>query len=82
MRLPARGGWADLSPGCQGGRGELHLDRADLHLNCLAGIAGAPAMSLPLATVDGAPLGLSVLAAPGADLDLTDLAVRLGAHRY
>jgi hypothetical protein len=26
--------------------------------------------------VDGAPIGVSALAAPGADLDLTDLAVR------
>jgi amidase len=45
-----------------------------LHLTCLAAIAGAPALSLPLATANGAPIGLSLIAAPGSDLDLTDLA--------
>jgi Asp-tRNA(Asn)/Glu-tRNA(Gln) amidotransferase A subunit family amidase len=49
---------------------------ATLRLTCLAGLAGVPAISIPLAGVDGAPVGISVLAAPGADLDLTDLAVR------
>jgi Asp-tRNA(Asn)/Glu-tRNA(Gln) amidotransferase A subunit family amidase len=49
---------------------------ATLRLTCLAGLAGVPAISMPLARVDGAPIGVSALAAPGADLDLTDLAVR------
>ena len=44
--------------------------------SCLAGLAGAPAVSMPLLTVDGAPVGVSAAAAPGADLDLTDLACR------
>ncbi|HEY2173527.1 MAG TPA: amidase [Mycobacteriales bacterium] len=43
---------------------------ATLGLTCLAGLAGAPAVSMPLMTVDGAPVGLSAIAAPGADLDL------------
>jgi amidase len=49
---------------------------ATLGLTCLAGLAGAPAVSIPLLTVDGAPVGVSAVAAPGADLDLTDLACR------
>ncbi|GLZ45587.1 amidase [Actinomycetospora sp. NBRC 106375] len=50
---------------------------ATLGLTCLAGVAGAPAVSLPLLRVDGAPVGLSVVAAPGADRDLTDLAATI-----
>ncbi len=47
-----------------------------LQLTCLAGLAGAPAISMPLMWVDGGPVGVSGLAAPGTDRDLTDLAVR------
>lgn len=49
---------------------------ATLRLTCLAGLAGIPAISMPLARVDGAPVGVSALAEPGADLALTDLAER------
>jgi amidase len=49
---------------------------ATLGLTVLAGLAGAPAVSMPLLTVDGAPVGLSAVAAPGADRALTDLACR------
>lgn len=44
---------------------------------CAAGFAGAPQISLPLATLEGCPLGLSLVAAPGEDLLLMDLAKRL-----
>jgi len=44
---------------------------------CAAGFAGAPQISLPLATLEGCPLGLSLIAAPGEDLLLMDLAKRL-----
>lgn len=54
---------------------------ATLRLTCLAGLAGAPAISMPLSKVGGAPVGVSALAAPGADLDLTDLAERATADR-
>jgi Asp-tRNA(Asn)/Glu-tRNA(Gln) amidotransferase A subunit family amidase len=40
----------------------------------VAGIAGAPAVSIPLCCVDGAPVGLSAVAAPGADLPLVRFA--------
>jgi amidase len=36
-------------------------------LTCIAGTTGAPQISLPLAEVDGLPVGLSLLGAPGAD---------------
>ncbi len=36
-------------------------------LTCLASLAGAPAISLPLASVEGLPVGIGLVAAPGAD---------------
>ncbi|MBI1394725.1 MAG: amidase [Betaproteobacteria bacterium] len=42
-----------------------------------AGHAGLPQISLPLARIDGCPLGLSIVAAPGNDLLLLDVARRL-----
>ncbi len=36
-------------------------------LTTIAGLAGAPAVSLPLAAVDGRPVGVSLLARPGED---------------
>jgi len=47
---------------------------------CLLGIAGhggLPQVSLPLATLDGCPLGLSIAAARGGDTMLLELARRL-----
>ncbi len=48
-----------------------------LGLLCIAGHAGLPQLSLPLAQLDGAPLGLSLIAAPGADGMLLEIAERL-----
>ena len=39
-------------------------------LTCLAGLAGAPQLSLPLASVEGLPVGVGLLARPGADATL------------
>ena len=36
-------------------------------LTCIAGTTGTPQINLPLAEVDGLPVGLSLLAARGAD---------------
>ncbi|NAS20849.1 amidase [Herbidospora sp. NEAU-GS84] len=47
---------------------------ATLRLTCLAPIAGAPVLSLPVTRVDGLPLGLSLTAAPGGDENLFALA--------
>jgi amidase len=34
---------------------------------CIAGLSGCPQISLPLATVDGCPLGISMIGPPGRD---------------
>ncbi|GAA2863333.1 hypothetical protein GCM10010472_20780 [Pseudonocardia halophobica] len=47
-------------------------------MTCLAGLAGAPAVSVPLLrTADGRPAGLCLVGAPGTDLDLLRLAATL-----
>jgi amidase len=48
-----------------------------LPMLCIAGLARLPQVSLPLATLDGCPLGLSVIAARGNDTLLLDLAKKL-----
>ncbi|HKA40729.1 MAG TPA: amidase [Burkholderiales bacterium] len=48
-----------------------------LPMLCIAGIARLPQVSLPLATLDGCPLGLSLIAARGNDTMLLALAKRL-----
>ncbi len=45
---------------------------------CIAGLARLPQITLPLATLDGCPLGLSLVAARGNDTMLLDLARRIG----
>lgn len=49
-----------------------------LHLTGVASLAGAPAASLPLATVDGLPVGVGVLARPGEDATLLAVAAAAG----
>ncbi len=56
--------------------------RADtLRLTSVAGLAGAPVVVVPGATVapEGFPLGIALIAAPGRDLALLDLAADLGS---
>ncbi len=53
-------------------RGERMSSRRDIRarismLTCIAGTTGRPQITLPLATVDGLPIGLSLLGARGAD---------------
>ena len=48
-----------------------------MSLLCTAGLARVPQISLPLATLNGCPLGLSLVAARGADTMLLDIARRL-----
>lgn len=51
---------------------------ATMSLTCLAGLGGLPAVSLPRATRAGLPVGVCLIAAPGRDRDLLDLAAELG----
>ena len=43
-------------------------------LTCIAGLTGAPQVTVPLAEVNGRPVGLSLLAAPGRDVAVVKLA--------
>lgn len=56
------------------------LDRVraqTLRLTCIAGVAGAPALSVPVLTVNGAPLGLCLVGRRGGDARLIALAQQL-----
>jgi amidase len=48
-----------------------------LNLLCLAGLAGLPQVSIPLARRQEAPLGISLIGPSGSDLSLVRLAARL-----
>jgi len=50
-----------------------------MNLLCAAGLAGLPQVSVPLARLDGAPLGLSLVGRRGSDIDLLALAAALAA---
>jgi amidase len=55
---------------------------AVITLTCIAGMLGAPQVTLPLAEIGGLPVGLSLLAPPGGDAMLLALAqVVTGAHQ-
>ncbi|HEY8317860.1 MAG TPA: amidase family protein [Amnibacterium sp.] len=69
---------ATPAPSIAAPAGEIDRVRmATLRLTVVAGAAGAPAAAGPLLTVDGAPLGLSFVAAPGADAAVLALATEL-----
>jgi amidase len=66
-------------------RGQKLTDRTDLRLKtsqltCISGITGGPQISLPLAHVDGLPVGISLLGSQGDDEVLMEVARQLGAH--
>jgi amidase len=46
-------------------------------LLCPAGLGGLPQINLPLAMLDGCPLGLSLVGRRGADEALLELACRI-----
>ncbi len=47
-----------------------------LTLSCIAGLVGAPQITLPVAQFEGCPVGLSLMAAPGKDMNLLCFATR------
>lgn len=57
---------------------EDYRNRA-LKMLCLAGLSGFPQLSMPLASRDGAPLGLSLLGPAGSDRSLVKLAQRIAS---
>ncbi len=50
---------------------------ATLQLTCVAGLGGLPALSIPVTTTAGLPAGVCLVAAPGRDRDLLELAQRI-----
>lgn len=57
---------------------EDYRDRA-IRMLCIAGLSGFPQLSMPLASREGAPLGLSLLGPAGSDRSLVALAERIAA---
>lgn len=70
---------AGIAPRRDSPAAELDAMRATaLTLLCPAGHAGLPEIALPVATLEGCPLGLGIIGAAGADEALLALAERLG----
>jgi len=55
---------------------QAYRERA-LHLLCLAGLSGFPQITLPLGSINGAPIGLSLLGPSGSDVALIRLGRRI-----
>jgi amidase len=53
---------------------EVAYRNAAMALLCIAGLGGLPQLTLPLATAEACPVGLSLVGAPGADEALMALA--------
>lgn len=54
---------------------EIDYRRRTMELLCTAGLGGLPQLTIPVGTVDGAPVGLSIMARRGKDKALLQLAV-------
>jgi amidase len=71
--LPSAPGPAPLR-GSAFAPGATEYRKQAMALLCNAGLGGLPQISLPLAELDGLPLGLSILARRDTDIDLLELA--------
>jgi amidase len=58
---------------------EVEYRNQALRLLCIAGLAGLPQISLPMAAIDGLPLGLSLIGARNSDQGLIALAQKVMA---
>ena len=56
---------------------EIRFRNQAMHLLCIAGLGELPQISLPMAEIDGLPLGLSLIGPRGADMQLLALARKL-----
>jgi amidase len=76
----AGGPWASLAPRRDADPAQVDAVRLrTMAITCIAGLAGLPQVSLPLAAPNGVPLGLSPLGPAGSDLALIRLAARVHA---
>jgi amidase len=60
-----------------GGEDIEAVRRSTMQLTCIAGIAGLPAVNVPLFTADGLPCGVSLIGPAGSDAALISLAGRI-----
>jgi amidase len=68
-----------LAPARGQGRSAMNAHRQRIiNFTCIAGMLGAPQITLPLAMTEGVPAGLSLIGAPNADESLLALARELG----
>jgi len=77
IAVPAAPGLAPLREG--GDEAAWRVVGRNGRINAAAALAGLPQISLPLARVDGAPIGLGLIGRAGDDETLLDIAVRLAA---
>jgi len=77
IAVPAAPGLAPLREG--GDEAAWQVVGRNGRINAAAALAGLPQISLPLARVDGAPIGLGLIGRAGDDETLLDIAVRLAA---
>jgi amidase len=73
--LPTVPGPAPFAEGQRGGARPIAKRRCTLL--CISGLTGFPQMNVPAGTVDGAPLGLSVIGPAGSDRAVIDMAIKL-----
>jgi amidase len=57
---------------------QSYRERA-LSILCISGLSGLPQVQMPLASLDGMPLGLSLIGPRGSDRALISLAVGIAA---
>jgi amidase len=68
----------DVAPPRGGGQDAIwRIVQKNARINAVAALAGLPQLSLPLAEVDGLPIGLGLIAAPGGDEMLLAIAEEL-----
>jgi amidase len=68
-----------LRRGTPFGKIEIDYRHQALCLLSISGLAGLPQLSLPMAQLDGLPLGLSIIGRRGADTMLLGIASRLSS---